>query len=306
MKKNSWIYSIALLFLCCEKELPIQTNLAKKLTLYSILDTDRKVYVELYTSKLLTDSLNLDYISDATVELYENGNKISTLMYVDNTSYFNRVAYYTDTTVQIKPGKIYTIKATHPNYPSITATDTVPPITTINNAQIISNPITVINNDSSYAQLQFTITDDVNKYNIYIVYPYYYFSRYYMISATDSTLFWETGYANIKSINGINTSSLFNNGQISDDLFNGQSKQFTLEISKLFDFDNRIQEAYVGISIRQYSAAYYLDMESKRQYYELLSRNIYEAPYWFYSNVIGGFGLLTCTSNSNQVIARIK
>ena len=94
--------------------------------------------------------------------------------------------------------------------------------------------------------------------------------------------------------------------KIDDATFNGQNKPFNLEISKLFDADSSIIEAYVGISVRQYSASFYLDKESKRQYHALLNNNIYDVPFWFYSNVIGGYGLLTCTSNNNQIIAKIK
>lgn len=306
MKNNIWIYSLALLFVCCEKVLPIQTNLAKKLTLYSTFDTDNKIVVQLCESALLTDSLNVISIKDATVELYENGNKISTLSYVIDS--FNNFinGYYTDTTVHIKPDKVYTIKATHPNFPSISATDTVPSLTNVTNTSVTGFPIYVTDNDTTFAQLQFTIIDDANKHNKYIVYPYYYFSRYYKRSATDSVLIWQTSYAYLNAINGIKQNNIYNRNQLDDITFNGQSKSFNLEISKLLDFNASIQEAYIIISIRQYSASHYLDMESKRQYYDILSNNIYEAPFNFYTNVVGGFGLLTCTSNSNQIIAKIK
>jgi len=126
MKNNIWIYSIALLFICCEKVLPIHSNVAKQMTLHSMLDTDNKVMVHLYESELPTDSLLLTPITNAIVELYENGNKISTLNYVRD-NFNSLVGFYTDTTIHIKPDKVYTIKATHSNFPSITATDTVPP-----------------------------------------------------------------------------------------------------------------------------------------------------------------------------------
>jgi hypothetical protein len=306
MKNNILIYSLALLFICCEKVLPIQTNLSKKLTLYSTLDTDNRVVIQLCESALVTDSLNVKSITDAYVELYENGNKISTLSYVIDYSNNFINGYYTDTAIQIKPNKIYTIKASHPNFPSITATDTVPSLTTVTNTSITGNPIYVTNYDSTFAQLQFTFVDDANKHNVYIVYPYFYFSRYIKISSTDSVLVWNINYSLLKSINGIKVNNFYTDNRIDDATFNGQSKQINLEISKLYDFDNSIQEAYIGISIRQYSASYYLDNESKQQYYNLLSNNIYEAPYNFYSNVDGGFGVLTSTSNYNQIITKIK
>ncbi len=306
MKNSIWIHSIALLFICCEKELPIHSDIAKQMTLHAMLDNDNKVIVQLYESALPTDSLELKYIYDANVELFENGNKISTLVFILDSSHLFTNGYYTDTAIHIKPDKVYTIKATHPNFPSISATDTIPSLATVTNTSVTGFPLLVLGIDSTFAQLQFTIIDDANKHNVYVVYPYYYFSRYYKRSATDSVLIWQTSYAYLNAINGIKLNNIYNGNQLDDVTFNGQSKSFNLEISKLYDSDTSIQEAYIGISVRQYSASYYLDIESKRKYYDILSNKIYEAPFWFYTNVIGGFGLLTSTSNNNQIIAKIK
>ena len=166
-----------------------------------------------------------------------------------------------------------------------------------------SNPLVyVLNSDTTHGQLQFTIVDNANQHNEYVLYPFYYYSRYFRINANDSVLLWNTQFAHTYSINGILSNNNFDFNKIDDATFNGQNKPFNLEISKLFDADSSIIEAYVGISVRQYSASFYLDKESKRQYHALLNNNIYDVPFWFYSNVIGGYGLLTCTSNNNQII----
>ncbi len=305
MKNKLLLYILSFLLFSCEKVLPIHTYIAKQMTLSAQLDTDSKVIVQLYETALPSDSLTLNYITDANVELYENGNKISTLAFVRD-NFNNQVGYYMDTSIQIKPENIYTIKATHLNFPNITATDTVPALTTVTNTSISGLPLYILNADSTYGQLQFTIVDDANKHNTYIIYPFYYYSRYYKINATDSFLQWNTGYAQTCSINGMHSNNNFDFNKIDDAIFNGQSKQFTLDISKLYDYDTSIIEAYVGVSVRQYSASFYLEKESKRQYYALLSNKIYDVPFWFYTNVIGGFGLLSCTSNNHQIIAKIK
>ncbi len=303
--KNKLLYILLFLLLSCEKVLPIHTDIAKQMTLNAEFDTDNKIKVQLFESALPGDSLTLHLISDANVELYENGNKISTLTYVRDV-FSSQSSYYGDSAIHIMPQKIYTVKATHPNFPSITATDTVPPLTTLNNTSVSSFPLYVLNRDTTHGQLQFTIVDDANQRNEYVLYPFYYYSRYFRINANDSVLLWITQYAYMYAINGKNTTNIYEDNRIEDATFNGQSKPFTLEISKLFDSDSSIIEAYVGISVRQYSASYYLDKESKRQYHALLSNSIDDVPYWFYSNVIGGYGLLTSTSNKHQIISRLK
>ncbi len=305
MKNKILLYILSFLLFSCEKVLPIHTDIAKQMTLNAELDTDNKIKVQLFESALPGDSLMLQFISNATVELYENSNKISTLTYVPDFI-SSQSSYYGDSTIHIMPERIYTVKATHPNFPSITATDTVPPLTTVTNVSVSSLPLYVLNKDSTHGQLQFTIIDAASKHNVYMLYPFYYYSRYYKINATDSVLGWNTEYAQIFTINGIKTNNIYEDNRIDDAVFNGQSKPFILEISKLFDADSSIIEAYVGISVRQYSASFYLDKESKRQYHALLNNNIYDVPFWFYTNVIGGYGLLTCTSNNNQIIAKIK
>ena len=305
MKNKILLYILSFLLFSCEKVLPIHTDIAKQMTLNAELDTDNKIKVQLFESSLPGDSLMLQFISNATVELYENGNKISTLTYVQNFI-SSQSSYYGDSTIHIMPQKIYTVKATHPNFPSITATDTGPPLTTVTNVSVSGFPLYVLNRDTTHGQLQFTILDDANQHNEYVLYPFYYYSRYFRINAIDSVLLWNTQFAHTYSINGILSNNNFDFNKIDDATFNGQNKPFNLEISKLFDADSSIIEAYVGISVRQYSASFYLDKESKRQYHALLNNNIYDVPFWFYTNVIGGYGLLTCASNNNQIIAKIK
>ncbi len=97
MKNKFWIYSILFLFLCCEKVLPIHTDIAKQMTLNAELDTDNKIKVQLFGKRTFCDSLMLQFISNATVELYENGNKISTLTYVQD--FISSQSSYGDSTI---------------------------------------------------------------------------------------------------------------------------------------------------------------------------------------------------------------
>ena len=122
---NIFIFAILLFGSACEKEITIETpDMQEKLVVHSTFRPFTTPYVkdfrvQITNSRSILDNREIDTIAGANVRLYEEGNILDTLNYIDSLGIYRCDEFP-------ESGKEYRIKTTKEGLPTVTATDIVP------------------------------------------------------------------------------------------------------------------------------------------------------------------------------------
>ena len=126
--------------------------------------TERQVQARISrTYGLFEDQPDDDRIFGATVELYEEGNLLYQLSPFEFDE-FNYVQNLNNTAFG-GIGKTYELRVSHPDYPSVTATQTMP--TPVPLEEIVYRPLQVNDFSNSNGEIQMTFTDPAGEENYY-------------------------------------------------------------------------------------------------------------------------------------------
>lgn len=300
---HRWVYVLALFILGltgCEKDFVInEQQQDNKLTVNCVFNNYSVFHVYVTRSNSLSGSSKLVSVSDAIVTLYEDDTEKEKLVYVPSDS-ANTFGSYQSTFIP-STGKKYTLKVEHPIYGTVTATDVMPALTTITNAQLLIYDDTA---NSHLSTLQINFTDDGSSTNYYRLSPFIVVTTKTLPNGTIDSVYHDDVYGTrsepISALTGIvrdnNWDLLF-----TDRNFNGQNKQlkFTATSASLLPTD---------------SAAYYVQLHTisynNYQYYKTLelyrnSNNGQSEPVHVYGNVEGGYGIFAA-DNLYQVPVTIQ
>ncbi len=160
MKNYFFIIIIIFFATACQKPLEINYPEQEPLLVVNCLFSPDSLFVARISHTAKTDdSTNLS-ITNANCEIWSDGEKLATLTHSEN-------GFYTNPNLMAEVGKAYTIKISHPDYLSISATDTVPEKGIIN--EIYFEHFTQYDMlDESYSHdLNIRIDDNPNKNNFY-------------------------------------------------------------------------------------------------------------------------------------------
>lgn len=239
MNKIHTITLLALLltFAACETtvDIPLPPH-EKRIVVNSLLEADKEIEVYVSRSYAPTEVLNAEEIMlpDATVELLQNNVVISTLAYIDTAiqDWFGaegdsiRLGKFVAEGIIAQVGETYTLRISHPDFPTATATATTPPNVRFITGEFIKEAGRKVYEDG-YTEIQslfrMTIKDTVLFDNFYKLENLSFTTTDFFGGGEDSVLI------EIWNINGeaelaVDGSFESNSNFVSDETFNGQEK----------------------------------------------------------------------------------
>ncbi len=288
---NSLIFSILLIVSVssCEKIIPIDLpDQDRKIVINGLLAPDSLVNVNLSLSLSVLEPDSFLYLSDAEVDLYRDNELLGRMVY-------DSVGFYSLPGVRAAVGEEYRITATKGGMASAEATTT------------IQSPVSILTLDTTHEILDYgqqlvnfkiTFDDPVGKH-------------YYGVSAEmtyDFGGFDDLGFPSERITTSVYLSDLDAfleeegvnyRGSIyfSDRLFEGASKSIEVGVSDYaLTFSDTV---WITIRLEKIEEAYYLYAISSQAYYEAHS-NPFSEPVKVFTNVNGGFGILSSRSFSER------
>ncbi len=306
------------LFSCEDMETVVTVDIPPHesvLVLNSIVDTDTEIRVFVSHSVGAFEQTTPYCITDAEVLLFENNQFLDTLIIdlvnTDSVWFYTNLGesqilmnYYTSDIIP-NSGSTYTVKVNHPSYESITASTYIPEDIIVYDIQI--DTVT----DSEKIGLSFSFNDNSSQQN------------YYRLKASSSCMKtwidWEIGdtveqrysgseiiYSNDPSfpsdIPFEGYTFIGNQVVFTDDLFNGQEKQISIDISgqESFEYFKYSDCDTITIQFSTFSDdthSYYNSLEDHSEKGELGLFGGEVIP--VYSNVDNGLGVLISVNAQN-------
>lgn len=255
MKKIHLISIIALLlvFAACETtvDIPLPPH-EKRIVINSLLEDGREISVYVSQSYGPTEDLSAEEVMlpDAQVELLQNGSLISTLVYRDTTVEEPWFTFERDSLtlgkfvaegIIARAGETYTLRVSHPDYPTATATATTPPKVRFIKGEIIKEAGRKVYEDGSTEIQSFfrmTIRDTAAFDNFYKLERVSFTTIDFFGTDTVSMDIWRIrGEAMLASDGSYESSSDF----VSDETFNGQEKVIDFLVTMPYFLDDNGQ-----------------------------------------------------------------
>lgn len=285
MKKILYLLSIAFVLTACEDmSMTVDLDLPEHeplLVVNSIAESGvnlTQVYVSHSIDPLSSD--DFEYVTDASVVLKENNVLMDEMFCAGDPIYF-----YT-THEQIEEGKTYQLEINHPSYPTTTTEVTAPVSVAIQSV--------VLGDTSEYTrELQFTISDPEE-------------GNYYLLKVFENDGYGWHGVGFETADPSFEDKGLIEDGyegrkvMFNDQLFNGMSKTFSLDIDYWEGIDSvKVQLYTVSESFYKYHVSRKLQNQSERGPSSILGAE----PVVVYSNVQNGFGVFAVKSKNEFVVA---
>jgi len=300
---NKWVYVLALFLLGltgCEKDFIIdEQQQDNKLTVNCIFNNYSVFKVYLTRSNSLSGSSKLVSVSDAIVTLYEDDTEKEKLVYVPSDS-ANTFGSYQSALIPTA-GKKYTIKVEHSTYGTVTASDVMPALTTIANAQLLIYDDTA---NSDLSTLQINFTDDGNSANYYRLTPFIIVTTNALPDGTTDSVDHDYAFGTrTEPLSTLTGTVRDNNWDLlfTDRNFNGQNKLLKFTATSVGLLPNDRAVFYVQLHTVSYTNyQYYKTLELYRN-----SNNGESEPVHVYGNVQGGYGIFAA-DNLFQVPVTIQ
>ncbi|MDP2175694.1 MAG: DUF4249 domain-containing protein [Bacteroidota bacterium] len=282
--KHQLIFKFILLtFVCvsCEKEINVTLPpYDTKLVVNGELNNESEISLQVSKSiSILTNSDSTGYLlNNAIVNIYENNTLLGTGTYFSGKYEFN-----------FKPqvGRIYEIRASHPNYTAVNAVVTMPKSLSFNSTFIDS--IGLDNVGLKVGQLTLNINDDGNETNYYQLLIKYYNPGFLEWFPFDFVSNDEEFINNTKLNDG---SYLF-----SDTRFNGRTKTFRFEVP----FGLATGTPKFEVSIKSIGADFYEYINQTNEYNQT-GTGFIPNPIILKSNVTNGLGMIGGVINQRDTI----
>ncbi len=281
MKEIAVILLIICLLFSCEKETDIKFENSNFIVINSFFSPDSIFKVNVSESLSIINSSNVNFIENASIELYEDGNIIRELVYDNNGNYF----------IDYKPlqQKEYKIKVISPEGYNCEAINIIPQkteIISIDTLTDITKPdelICKINFEDNQSTLDFYFLEIRTIAGSYTFeYPLGNFDTIYYEESIDFD------YTDNIIEYKIGTSMITYGVIFSDELINGEQKEISITINKyaISDIPNNAIKFY----LKNISEDFYLYAKS---YSMLLDEeiDILAEPIQVYSNISNGFGI---------------
>jgi len=305
--KSLQFLAISLLMIntACFKDIEIDIEEAEnRLVLNGWFQSGKTPEVKVYASKGVFEPGGTKQLSDAQIQLFENDEFATELVYNDS-------GFYQSKEIILTPENTYRVEVSHPSYPAVSATVKMPAALNDNEVQMqhrISDGFTEFGYTySGSSEITITLNDDGSEDNYYIFDVLYKNTFYQEFDNPDP----DTTYTSF-SYGGSLTSDnptveyfyLSFDGYLalSDQLFNGDNYTVILNSFSDLRFQEITQEdEYYNkneyfVQVHNVSPALYRYMQSveNNQYPEPFTE-----PTQLFSNVEGGYGILGASSISS-------
>ncbi len=230
------------------------------------------------------------YVSGATAEWWQNGQKVLTLNALSGDSGF---VYIGQLPQPVQPGAQYEVRVQHPDYPSVRAVQVMPARFDADSARVRN-----LGNSGQFSdqfQVDFTIRDQPGEANYYEVNV---FSQQYTLDCmfdpstgifacdTIGTEEYSVYFDEFLDRNTVTGSG--NTALISDQLFDGQAYKFQAKFSPSYYSSNDTMP-YI-VRIRNVTKEYYQWSRSYYQRYEN-EYEIFAEPTTVFGNIENGLGI---------------
>lgn len=244
-------------------------------------------------------------LEGATVQIFENGSVKYELPYRE-TEVLNRFAYDTrPDAIAFMAGRDYEIRVTHPDYPDVRATQTMPAMVELENVRyefLGDNNVTFTN-----SRLQFDLPDPAGEDNFYELFLQVITSDTFtdpqggvgVFTNVDNTYWYAEDLNTADAVPGFHNTALL----ISDEAFNGQRRSFSLPF---YLFRNDSEEIATGVRVRvnwrHVTQDYYRYSRSLQDFWNADGNPLSE-PVSVFSNVENGVG---CFGLRNEVVYELE
>lgn len=268
---------ITTFFGACEKDLNIKIDdkyVSPLLVLNARLVEGDSIIVNLSSTVSVFDNSGPSFISDAKIQLYDNGNLVGDLIPM------NQGYYYSTLTCAI--GHTYKFTCSYQSLPAIEASTTIPDpahITIVKVERMLASEVW-----GHKANITFRINDDGNIKN------YYKLGR--LDTGVNSLSFYNsytTSDVALSSSDGFISEGNYQVDEFNDDLFNGENREFTVSTAENSIPVNGAPNKAFYFQIYSLDENNFKYTKSYRKYLENNS-NPFTEPTQVYSNVKNGLG----------------
>lgn len=257
----------------------------RKLVLNSFISTNDSINVNISKSLHILDNGNYELISDAVVNLFEDGVFIETLKHNGYGNY-NSTLNFTP-----KEGKTYKIEAWNDELEKVTASETIPhkiKINSIDTAQVVfASTDDFFGSDEEQEVYEFKINfqDNADEKNYYMIK----FKTAYVYEYNGDSIYdiYDAGYIMYNDVIIERYLSYQNAVIFSDDLFDGETLSLSLYMNK-YNFYS--ENTPVIIELYSISESYYKYSISLDQQQEI-DGNPFAEPVQVYNNIEKGYGI---------------
>jgi len=303
-----YIFYVLFVFILvsCERtvdvDLPVQES---KLVVYSLFTPDSTVNAALTSSIGILEDSELNFVTEATVDIYEEDAFLETLTKKDFSflqwgwaEQIEIMGTLFQSENTIEADKSYRLEVEAEGFESVKATTTVPEVVAIEEVSS-SNLFVDFGTENGNNNVSFTVkfTDPVGEnyyeikaysYNIYEEYEYvldstlneYVQGDLISIDTFRQKVYME--YNDFFSLNALNSGqSIF----INDDLFEGNTTNIKISIYDIIDENGQLL-----VELVSHSKESYLYLSSKRQQ-DWSREDFFSEPVFVYSNVENGYGV---------------
>lgn len=254
---------------------------------------------------ILANANNYDFkdVSDAEVILYEGESMLQELVETDPGIYVS--------TLQPVKGKTYTIKASKSGFESIEASTTIP----LETPDILINSMSLRPTEygGENIRLSYTINDkpgkDYYEIKLYVLFNYeesYYDEDLDSLIVMKSEANWEEIWYNKVGADLDEFEENSENYTLSDELFNGRSKEFLIEFDNPYWYSNYYDKpsdasdtTKLKMVVKKLNEEYYRYLVSSQLQYDV-DGSPFSEPVQVYSNVVNGYGIFS-SFNSIEV-----
>lgn len=309
MKDNFYFLLLIILITSCKEEFDDIPDIGRKIVINGLITTDSLLNVRIGKSTYINDisgnsGNELNDLDSAKVQIYMNGTLIDSLNHVPFYSFYLWNVFnsgnYRSKSVFPKPGHQYTIIAKVYNIPEASTIITIPDLVSIvkvDTSRIILSPGSYINSNEGFiCKIEFV--DPANRSN------YYMFNIREIVNKDCATpnnnleFYCLDPFVEEKLFSGIKNEGI----AFSDKLFNGQRHTLSViikrEVLSIYSPGNKQTICFRLYSITEEFFQY---IKNLNLYNKNLGNPLAE-PVMIYSNIKGGYGMVTGASVSSDSI----
>jgi hypothetical protein len=288
-------------FFSCEEPIEWTVDEKSRLVVFSNFSSNNNLEVFVSKTKSVTSGNDVEYVADATVTVFTEGNLIEMLEYVPANEIKRTKPHYRTRNLQPSTGTVYSIRVSVPGFDPVTATNSIPEAVPIQSVEFSNTLGEDLNKD---ALVQFdvsvTIKDPITETNFYHLIFYQELLPFNLSPEGDTIpgdkhltnpIFVESTDQNQPLQRFLDTPSFL----IKDTSFDGQ--QIRLSFKGRYSF-SRVQylPGRFFVELRSVSEAYYLyHITLNRQ---MLDDNPFSDGVVIYDNIENGTGIFAGFSAS--------
>ena len=310
MKHIIYTLTTALLLFSCEKKVVFDYEKPKEaLVVNAQIHPDSTFKIFLSKTISPTDTINFESKENIQIEVYKNNNFLGFADEYTQPEEEYELGFYSNDEFEFTENDSIKIETGNPNYNAVSAETRIPERPTI--SRISANNIILDENTMMWGysldcNISLSIEDNPLEENYYAI--DFFYNANFTFSDFFTGNFTDTPYES-KIMFEINDSDAIPSYQrntgylISDELFNGESKEINVFIDTGIDIHNKDFEEFY-IVVKSLSKEYFLYQKTLSEYY-LNSNNPFTNQQEVYNNINNGYGIF-CGYNSTIDTVRIN